>query len=70
MAQQSRRDFMSYSTLGVLGLALGGGILGTPYLRAHEARLRPPGAVEEDRFWHCALNADSVCKFARTTRFI
>lgn len=50
MAQQSRRDFMSYSTLGVLGLALGGGILGTPYLKAHEARLRPPGAVEEDRF--------------------
>ena len=45
-----RREFIQYSTLGVLGLVLAGGVVCTPYLRADENRLRPPGAVEEDRF--------------------
>lgn len=45
-----RREFIQYSTLGVLGLVLGAGIVGTPYLKAQETHLRPPGAVEEDHF--------------------
>ncbi len=45
-----RREFMQYSTLGILGLVLAGGVVGAPYLKANEHRLRPPGAVEEKRF--------------------
>ena len=45
-----RREFIQYSTLGILGLVLAGGVVGAPYLKANEHRLRPPGAVEEDRF--------------------
>ncbi len=45
-----RREFVKYSTLGTLGLVLGGGILGSPYLNASENRLRPPGAVSEENF--------------------
>ncbi len=45
-----RREFMQYSTLGILGLVLAGGVVGAPYLKTEEHRLRPPGAVEEDRF--------------------
>ena len=41
---------MKYSTLGALGLVFTGGIIGSPYLKAEENRLRPPGAVKEDRF--------------------
>ena len=48
--KQERREFIQYSTLGVLGLVLAGGVVGAPYLRAEEKRLRPPGAVEENRF--------------------
>ncbi|MBP6497810.1 MAG: 4Fe-4S dicluster domain-containing protein [Campylobacteraceae bacterium] len=47
---KERRDFIQYSTLGVLGLVLAGGVVSAPYLKADEKRLRPPGAVEEDRF--------------------
>lgn len=45
-----RREFVKYSTIGILGLALGGGIFLSPYLHAKENRLRPPGAVTEDKF--------------------
>ncbi len=45
-----RRKFMKYSSLGVLGLALGGGIIFSPYPVQAENRLRPPGAVDEKRF--------------------
>ncbi|MDD3462591.1 MAG: 4Fe-4S dicluster domain-containing protein [Sulfurospirillaceae bacterium] len=48
--KQDRREFIQYSTLGILGLVLGAGVVGAPYLRADENRLRPPGAVDEDRF--------------------
>ncbi|MGB5964465.1 MAG: 4Fe-4S dicluster domain-containing protein [Sulfurimonadaceae bacterium] len=45
-----RRDFVKYSTLGVLGLVLGGGVLFSPYPLRAENRLRPPGAVDEKMF--------------------
>jgi len=48
--KQERREFIQYSTLGILGLILGAGVIGTPYLKARETHLRPPGAVEEDMF--------------------
>lgn len=48
--QKERRDFIHYSTLGVLGLVLAGGVVGAPYLKRAEERLRPPGAVDEDEF--------------------
>lgn len=47
---KERREFLQYSTLGVLGLALGGGYFAAPHLNAKEKHLRPPGAVEEKRF--------------------
>lgn len=47
---KERREFIQYSTLGILGLVLAGGVVGAPYLKADEKHLRPPGAVEEDRF--------------------
>ncbi|NEW61447.1 4Fe-4S dicluster domain-containing protein [Sulfurovum sp. bin170] len=45
-----RREFIKYSTLGVLGMALAGGVGLSPYLVADERRLRPPGAVDEHEF--------------------
>ncbi len=45
-----RREFIKYSTLGILGAVLGGGIVFSPYARADENRLRPPGAVSEKDF--------------------
>lgn len=45
-----RRDFIKFSTLGILGLSLGGGIIISPYALQAEMRLRPPGAVEEKEF--------------------
>jgi len=48
--KKERREFIQYSTLGVLGLVLGGGIVGAPYLYSEELHLRPPGAVEEKEF--------------------
>jgi len=48
--KKERREFIQYSTLGVLGLVLAGGVVGAPYLKADENRLRPPGSVAEDRF--------------------
>lgn len=48
--QTDRREFVKYSTLGILGLALGGGIIFSPYTLRAENRLRPPGAVDEKKF--------------------
>lgn len=48
--QTDRRDFIKYSTLGILGLALGGGVVFSPYALGAENRLRPPGAVPEKEF--------------------
>jgi len=48
--QTDKREFIKYSTLGILGLALGGGMLFSPYTLKAENRLRPPGAVDEDKF--------------------
>ena len=48
--QTDRREFIKYSTLGVLGLVLGGGMVFSPYILKAENRLRPPGAVDEKRF--------------------
>ncbi|MFW9625992.1 MAG: 4Fe-4S dicluster domain-containing protein [Sulfurospirillum sp.] len=48
--KQERREFIQYSTLGLLGLVLGGGFVVAPFLKAEENRLRPPGSVEENRF--------------------
>jgi len=48
--QTQRREFIKYSTLGILGLVLGGGIVFSPYAHADENRLRPPGAVPEKDF--------------------
>lgn len=45
-----RRDFIKYSTLGVLGLAALGGIALSPTGAVAENRLRPPGAVDEKEF--------------------
>lgn len=45
-----RREFVKYSTLGMLGLALGGGVVLSPHTLNAETRLRPPGAVEENDF--------------------
>jgi len=49
--EKKRRKFIQQiSGLGVLGLAAAGGILGGPYLKATDIRLRPPGAIPEDEF--------------------
>jgi ferredoxin-type protein NapG len=48
--ETERREFIKYSTLGVLGLALAGGVGLSPYLLTNERRLRPPGAVVEHEF--------------------
>jgi len=48
--QTDRREFVKYSTLGILGLVLGGGIIFSPYSLRAENRLRPPGAVDEKKF--------------------
>lgn len=48
--KQERRDFIKFSTLGLLAAALGGGIVISPYALQAEMRLRPPGAVSEEEF--------------------
>jgi ferredoxin-type protein NapG len=48
--QIERREFIKYSTLGILGMVLAGGVGLSPYLLADERRLRPPGAVDEHEF--------------------
>ncbi len=48
--KKDRRKFIKFSTLGLLGLALGGGIIISPYALNAEMRLRPPGALSEKDF--------------------
>ena len=45
-----RREFVKYSTLGILGAVLGAGVVFSPYALKAENRLRPPGAVNEKDF--------------------
>ncbi len=45
-----RREFIKYSTLGILGSVLLGGVLFSPYALRAEDRLRPPGALSEKEF--------------------
>ena len=45
-----RRDFVKYSTLGIMALVAGGGVALSPYGAKKENRLRPPGAVSEKEF--------------------
>jgi ferredoxin-type protein NapG len=45
-----RRNFIKYSTLGILGLAAAGGVALSPSGAIAENRLRPPGAVAEEDF--------------------
>jgi ferredoxin-type protein NapG len=48
--EPAKRDFMKYSTLGVLGAVLAGGYVVSPLAAQEENRLRPPGAVKEKEF--------------------
>ena len=48
--EKDRRKFIKFSTLGLLGLTIAGGIVISPYALQAETRLRPPGAVSEDEF--------------------
>jgi ferredoxin-type protein NapG len=49
--EQKRRKFMKQvAGLGVLGVAAAGGIWAAKDFKPEKARLRPPGAVEEDRY--------------------
>lgn len=48
--EPQRREFVKYSTLGVLGLVMVAGAGISPYMLSAETRLRPPGAVEESEF--------------------
>ena len=48
--KKDRRDFIKFSTLGILGVALGGGIIISPYALEAQMKLRPPGAVSEKEF--------------------
>ena len=45
-----RRDFIKYSTIGILALVGGGGMVFSPMGVKAENRLRPPGAVAEKEF--------------------
>jgi len=46
----ARRNFLSYSSIGLLGVFLAGGMGLSPYALAQENRLRPPGAIDEKEF--------------------
>jgi ferredoxin-type protein NapG len=64
--ETERREFIKYSTLGVLGLVLAGGVGLSPFLNAHEMRLRPPGAVDEHTFLGLCIKCGQclqVCPF-------
>jgi len=64
--ETDRRDFIKYSTLGILGLVLAGGVGLSPFLNASETRLRPPGAVDENTFLGLCIKCGQclqVCPF-------
>ncbi len=48
--EPKRRDFIKYSTLGVLVATAAVGVGISPYILKAEHRLRPPGAVKEKEF--------------------
>ena len=48
--KNDRRKFIKFSTLGMLAVALGGGIALSPYALQAQMKLRPPGAVDEKEF--------------------
>jgi len=48
--ETERREFIKYSTLGLLGAVLAGGFFVAPIGVRAENRLRPPGAVPEKEF--------------------
>lgn len=48
--KKDRRNFIKFSTLGMLALTLGGGIAISPYTLSAQMKLRPPGAVNEQEF--------------------
>ncbi len=48
--QQDRREFIKFSTIGVLGLTLGAGFIISPQALQAQMKLRPPGAVNEKDF--------------------
>ena len=48
--ETDRREFIKYSTLGLLGAVLAGGFVVSPMAVKAENRLRPPGAVSEREF--------------------
>jgi ferredoxin-type protein NapG len=48
--QQDRREFIKFSTLGILGLTLGAGFIISPQALQAQMKLRPPGAVNEKEF--------------------
>ena len=48
--QKDRRDFIKFSTLGILGLTLGTGIIISPHALQAQMKLRPPGAVNAQEF--------------------
>ena len=61
-----KRKFIKYSTLGLLGLVMGGGMVFSPYAVASENRLRPPGAVDEHTFLGLCIKCGQclqVCPF-------
>ena len=45
-----RREFIKYSTMGILAVVAGGGVVFSPMVVKAENRLRPPGAVDEKDF--------------------
>ncbi|HIP18632.1 MAG TPA: 4Fe-4S dicluster domain-containing protein [Sulfurovum sp.] len=48
--ETDRREFIKYSTLGILGAVFAGGFVFSPMAVKAENRLRPPGAVNEREF--------------------
>ncbi len=61
-----RREFVKYSTLGVLGAVMAGGVIASPYLNAEETRLRPPGSLGEKEFLGLCIKCGQclqVCPF-------
>ena len=64
--QKNRREFIQYSTLGILGLLTAGGAMLSPYLKADNLLLRPPGAANENDFLALCIKCgqcEQVCPY-------
>lgn len=62
----NRREFIQYSTLGILGLITAGSASLSPYLKADNLLLRPPGAINEDDFLALCIKCgqcEQVCPY-------